>query len=244
MELDIGRHCSVQECQQNDFLPFICDCCENVFCLDHRSYPAHECPRAGAKDHRIIHCPLCRSTIQLRDTEDPNITWERHASSNCNPSLYESRRKKKKKRCAVVGCKEVLGTSNKVQCGACRIETCLRHRFPSDHKCSSIRTSSSARGGAAASSSSMFTCKRKKRSTTTVSATTEKCPICDKKFRYVSQLVAHVEREHEESSPEVCPQCHMEFASIEALIRHAEQRHSNAISVSQGSNGSSECSIM
>jgi hypothetical protein len=31
-----------------DFLPFTCDCCSNVFCLEHRSYDAHRCPKAGA----------------------------------------------------------------------------------------------------------------------------------------------------------------------------------------------------
>lgn len=136
MELDhIGAHCHVQECHQKDFLPFDCDACGNKFCLDHRSYPSHDCPRAESKDHRIIHCPVCRGTIHLKDNEDPNITWEIHSQSNCRPDQYQEKKKKKKERCGAEGCREILLASNVVQCTSCHVKVCLRHRFPSDHDC-------------------------------------------------------------------------------------------------------------
>ncbi|XP_035530026.1 AN1-type zinc finger protein 1 [Morone saxatilis] len=42
-ELDIGQHCQVDPCSRKDFLPFVCDCCSGVFCLEHRSREAHSC---------------------------------------------------------------------------------------------------------------------------------------------------------------------------------------------------------
>ncbi|XP_007185171.1 AN1-type zinc finger protein 1 isoform X2 [Balaenoptera acutorostrata] len=43
-ELDVGRHCQVEQCRQRDFLPFVCDGCSGIFCLEHRSRESHSCP--------------------------------------------------------------------------------------------------------------------------------------------------------------------------------------------------------
>nr|XP_058899584.1 AN1-type zinc finger protein 1 isoform X3 [Kogia breviceps] len=43
-ELDIGRHCRLEQCRQRDFLPFVCDGCSGIFCLEHRSRESHSCP--------------------------------------------------------------------------------------------------------------------------------------------------------------------------------------------------------
>nr|XP_046227034.1 AN1-type zinc finger protein 1 [Scatophagus argus] len=48
-ELDIGKHCQIDTCNQKDFLPFVCDCCSGVFCLEHRSREAHSCPEEPVK---------------------------------------------------------------------------------------------------------------------------------------------------------------------------------------------------
>ncbi|XP_072514595.1 AN1-type zinc finger protein 1 [Salminus brasiliensis] len=48
-ELDIGKHCEIQSCKQKDFLPFVCDSCSGVFCLDHRSRDSHSCPEVSVK---------------------------------------------------------------------------------------------------------------------------------------------------------------------------------------------------
>ncbi|XP_057353916.1 AN1-type zinc finger protein 1 isoform X3 [Manis pentadactyla] len=43
-ELDVGQHCQVEHCRQRDFLPFVCDGCSGIFCLEHRSRESHSCP--------------------------------------------------------------------------------------------------------------------------------------------------------------------------------------------------------
>lgn len=43
-ELEIGKHCQVDSCNLKDFLPFVCDSCSGVYCLEHRSREAHSCP--------------------------------------------------------------------------------------------------------------------------------------------------------------------------------------------------------
>ncbi|XP_025025144.1 AN1-type zinc finger protein 1 isoform X2 [Python bivittatus] len=52
-ELDIGKHCGVEECKQLDFLPFVCDGCSGVFCIQHRSRPAHGCSEANLKNKNM-----------------------------------------------------------------------------------------------------------------------------------------------------------------------------------------------
>nr|XP_036853963.1 AN1-type zinc finger protein 1 isoform X3 [Manis javanica] len=43
-ELDVGQHCEAEHCRQRDFLPFVCDGCSGIFCLEHRSRESHSCP--------------------------------------------------------------------------------------------------------------------------------------------------------------------------------------------------------
>ncbi|XP_028925199.1 AN1-type zinc finger protein 1 [Ornithorhynchus anatinus] len=51
-ELEIGRQCRVERCRRRDFLPFICDGCSGVFCLEHRSRESHDCPEVNIKPER------------------------------------------------------------------------------------------------------------------------------------------------------------------------------------------------
>lgn len=48
-ELDIGRRCQVDSCHLKDFLPFVCDACGGVFCLEHRSRDTHSCSEESVK---------------------------------------------------------------------------------------------------------------------------------------------------------------------------------------------------
>ncbi|XP_023275798.1 AN1-type zinc finger protein 1 isoform X2 [Seriola lalandi dorsalis] len=48
-EFDIGKHCQIDSCNIKDFLPFVCDSCSGVFCLEHRSREAHSCPEEPVK---------------------------------------------------------------------------------------------------------------------------------------------------------------------------------------------------
>ena len=43
-ELDIGRHCSFENCNQLDFLPIECDKCDQIFCKIHYVCESHNCP--------------------------------------------------------------------------------------------------------------------------------------------------------------------------------------------------------
>ncbi|XP_077208147.1 AN1-type zinc finger protein 1 [Paroedura picta] len=52
-ELEIGRHCAVEGCRQLDFLPFVCDGCSQVFCLQHRSRSAHGCSEVNLKSEEV-----------------------------------------------------------------------------------------------------------------------------------------------------------------------------------------------
>lgn len=106
-----------------DFLPFECDRCGGKYCLNHRSYAAHECPEATKGDREVIQCPLCLGSIELIDGEDPNVTFERHSATDCEPEAYQEKKKKKKLKCAQ--CNERLNLTNKTVCQTCGSNLCL-----------------------------------------------------------------------------------------------------------------------
>ena len=135
--MSIGHHCAVPNCGQVDFLPFRCDCCGKTFCLEHRTYEAHNCPNAGSKQTEIIVCPLCALAIKLRPGEDANHAFERHQREGCDTQNYA--RVHKKRTCPVDKCREKLTSVNSYTCKDCGTEICLKHRLPSDHKCKEIQ---------------------------------------------------------------------------------------------------------
>lgn len=139
---DTGAHCSIPECRQRDFLPFTCDQCSQVFCLDHFRYASHGCPSAGGRDNRVLVCPLCEKGVRLVPEEDPNLTWDRHVREGCVPTARAQGAAKKAK-CPVPGCKELLTSSGSVCCGRCGLRTCLRHRFEEDHSCAALAATAS-----------------------------------------------------------------------------------------------------
>uniref|UniRef100_G1T7L5 Inositol monophosphatase 1 n=1 Tax=Oryctolagus cuniculus TaxID=9986 RepID=G1T7L5_RABIT len=87
-ELDIGQHCQVEHCRQRDFLPFVCDGCSGIFCLEHRSKESHGCPEVTIINDRLktdthksfpcsfkdcterelvaVLCPYCEKNFCLR----------------------------------------------------------------------------------------------------------------------------------------------------------------------------------
>ncbi|KAL8130614.1 hypothetical protein V2J09_019769 [Rumex salicifolius] len=132
---DLGRHCQHPDCNQLDFLPFTCDGCKFVFCLEHRSFKSHECPKSDHNSRKVIICELCSTSIETtgRDGEDEKAILERHEKSkDCNPL------KKKKPKCPAKRCREVLTFSNTAICKSCHGKVCLKHRFPADHSCNSM----------------------------------------------------------------------------------------------------------
>ncbi|XP_015969517.1 zinc finger AN1 and C2H2 domain-containing stress-associated protein 11 [Arachis duranensis] len=130
---NLGKHCSVSDCKLIDFLPFTCDRCNQIYCLEHRSYIKHNCTKPNKHDVTVVICPLCAKGVRLIPDQDPNITWENHVNTECDPSNYEKATKKKK--CPAPGCREVLVFSNTIKCRDCMIDHCLKHRFGPAHKC-------------------------------------------------------------------------------------------------------------
>ncbi|KAF7135884.1 hypothetical protein RHSIM_Rhsim08G0061400 [Rhododendron simsii] len=129
---DLGAHCQDPECNQLDFLPFKCDSCRKVFCLDHRSYKSHNCPKSDPQNRKVLVCETCSTSIETTgcDKDDEKALLDRHEKSgDCDP------KKKKKPTCAVRRCREVLRFSNTSVCKSCQIKVCLKHRFPDDHSC-------------------------------------------------------------------------------------------------------------
>ncbi|XP_053569144.1 AN1-type zinc finger protein 1 [Bombina bombina] len=98
-ELEIGEHCGFEHCGQLDFLPFICDGCSRVFCLQHRSRDAHGCPLVSlCNDHvkttentlypctfrdciekELVQmlCPYCEKHFCLRHRHQPDHECEK-----------------------------------------------------------------------------------------------------------------------------------------------------------------------
>ncbi|OMO68850.1 Zinc finger, AN1-type [Corchorus capsularis] len=134
---DLGKHCQNSDCHQLDFLPFKCDGCNKVFCLEHRSYKSHECPKSDHKSRKVIVCEICSTSIEItgKEEEEKKVLERHEKSGDCDP------RKKKKPTCPVRRCKETLTFSNTSVCKTCQLKVCLKHRFPADHACSQQKAS-------------------------------------------------------------------------------------------------------
>lgn len=127
---DLGTHCQRPDCNQLDFLPFKCDGCLKVFCLEHRSCKSHKCPKSDINSRKVFVCETCSVSIEMIARESEKAIQEKHhKSGDCDP------KKKKKPTCAVRRCKEILSFSNTSTCKTCHIKVCLKHRFPADHAC-------------------------------------------------------------------------------------------------------------
>ncbi|XP_028771135.1 zinc finger AN1 domain-containing stress-associated protein 12 [Neltuma alba] len=129
---DLGRHCQHDDCNLLDFLPFTCDGCHQVFCLEHQSYKSHNCPKADHIGRKVVVCEVCSMSIETTGHvgEDEKAILERHEKlGDCDP------KKKKKPTCPVKRCKEILTFSSTSTCKTCHVKVCLKHRFPADHAC-------------------------------------------------------------------------------------------------------------
>lgn len=86
----VGSHCDFVGCNQQDFLPFQCDCCGDIHCADHRRPPDHKCRTGGpVDDNFVIMCPICQARLSMKGTGNSEATaetiWNRHVDSgDCN----------------------------------------------------------------------------------------------------------------------------------------------------------------
>ncbi|KAI3474851.1 hypothetical protein Pfo_030162 [Paulownia fortunei] len=115
---DLGSHCQHSDCHQLDFLPF------TVFCLEHRSYKSHDCPKSDVGSRKVLVCEICSAAIETTG--------------------HDGGTRRKFWRCTKSQVTEVLTFSNTAACKTCRIKICLKHRFPADHACEQLRLSSTS----------------------------------------------------------------------------------------------------
>ncbi|GKV32587.1 hypothetical protein SLEP1_g41181 [Rubroshorea leprosula] len=246
---DLGKHCSVDDCKQIDFLPFTCDRCRQVYCLEHRSYIKHHCPKADKKDVTVVVCPLCAKGVRLNPDEDPNITWEAHVNIECDPSNYDKVRRKKK--CPVPGCREVLTFSNTIKCRDCTRDHCLKHRFGPDHKCPGPKKPNSGLqfisllnrsrkeeprpNRASSTSSSRWSSILNAASTARASAEARMAKLSGEISQVWKSARDGMGQGSSSSSSssgragigemEECPQCGAKFSSVTTLVEHVEKEH-------------------
>ncbi|KAM0943648.1 putative transcription factor C2H2 family [Dioscorea sansibarensis] len=248
---DLGKHCSVEDCKLIDFLPFTCDRCSQVFCLQHRSYSKHLCPNANLQDVTVLVCPLCAKGVHLVPNQDPNITWESHVNTDCDPSNYQKATKKRK--CPVPGCKEILTFSNTIRCRDCTQEHCLKHRFGPDHKCpgpkkpdssfpfisllrsqksesvtnrsSNVPVRSQSSNGSSWWGSGLVNAA----SSVRASAESSLQRLSDVTAQALQKAKEGMSQNNSNALVEQCPQCPAKFSSVSALIEHSERNHNRGI---------------
>lgn len=134
MELPhLGHNCSEPTCKKLDFLPIRCDACKEIFCCEHYQFKNHNCPKSYIKDNQVPICPLCNIPIPIKFGESPDVIVGAHIDNDCQSDPAKSRRKVFTNRCNFKGCKkkEIIP----VICNDCKLNFCLKHRFPDDHKC-------------------------------------------------------------------------------------------------------------
>jgi uncharacterized C2H2 Zn-finger protein len=214
-----------------------------VFCLEHRGYIKHSCPKADRQDVTVVVCPLCAKGVRLIPDEDPNISWETHVNTECDPSNYEKVTKKKK--CPVPGCREILTFSNTIKCRDCLVNHCLKHRFGPDHKCpgpkkpetgfpfmgllSRSRKEESKPNRAPTSSSpkwatSFFNAASTVRASAEAGMTRLGNEI-SQKLQIARDGVGQSSSSGGGIGQEECPQCGVKFSSVTTLVEHVEKVH-------------------
>ena len=127
---DLGKHCQHDGCRQLDFLPYTCNACNNIYCLEHRTYTDHKCTKAHEKDRLANLCPLCEKPVTVTKGQDINQVMDRHIQSGCKD---EVKGRVYSNRCTFKGCKQ--SELVPIKCKQCTHQFCLKHRSPLDHKC-------------------------------------------------------------------------------------------------------------
>ena len=72
--LGLGRHCHHSDCHQLDFLPFRCNKCSRVYCLEHRRCQA--CSSGADDETTVLLCPLCAKAIKVIPGQDPELIFD------------------------------------------------------------------------------------------------------------------------------------------------------------------------
>lgn len=183
--------------------------------------------------------PVCAKALKVQDGEDPNVTYDRHARSECDPSNYA--KVHNKARCPVPGCREKLTSINAFTCKECGGEVCLKHRLATDHACPGKSASSPAWAAAdrmrqslkgifgsnngssdtvaAAPAASQ---KPKAASSSGQSKLNPAAAIATASANVLNQLM-----DYRKQRTEQCPRCSERFRTVQALIDHASTAHAD-----------------
>ena len=152
----VGAHCDERGCHQLDFLPFTCDKCRLTFCLDHRDPSHHSCTFDVTAQRVMPVCPVCSQYVFVAADDSVDARVNAHILSGCKEHLMKHVKSVVKARQSVaLRCDYVDGCHNKqgyatMQCKRCKLQYCLSHRFPEQHKCASLTSSSTSHPAATA----------------------------------------------------------------------------------------------
>ena len=76
---DLGKHCKL--CKQQDFLPFMCDHCNEWFCKDHRTETDHQCPVMNSKNIETTKTKVKKSKKCIKCKEPQLVPYR---CTDCN----------------------------------------------------------------------------------------------------------------------------------------------------------------
>lgn len=96
---------------------------------DHFSYQKHKCTSIHKKDVQVPACPLCGEPVPTPRGVSPDMTVGQHIDQYCKSDKTKIFTNK----CSFRGCKKKELVP--IQCGACSLNFCLRHRHVTDHEC-------------------------------------------------------------------------------------------------------------
>ncbi|KAF2073296.1 hypothetical protein CYY_005395 [Polysphondylium violaceum] len=125
----VGVHCNLKDCHLLDFLPFTCDGCRKLYCVEHKDYAEHSCPSPPViKGGCTVTCDKCDTILPVPFGKDDTFVLRTHISQGCKkkPSINQHK-------CTFEGCSK--SESIKILCPQCKNNFCLKHRFERDHKC-------------------------------------------------------------------------------------------------------------
>eukprot|EP01041_Mallomonas_annulata_P011418 gene11418-23888_t len=246
---NLGTHCEFDTCRQKDFLPFKCDACKFILCLEHRSYASHNCSATGAKDMTSVDCPVCGKGIKLSKADNPDLIWETHFQHEC--SQQPSSTKSQASKCPALGCRTTLGPSNTFRCPKCHKQVCLQHRTPEDHSCSALPTKKPSDNIKANKNINTQDTKLNTSSNTTTSHATKKINKTNdpqnslygtadrRKKTGTTNVIQSMNSTTEQNVNLECPICGMNFIDQEILVTHVNFEHNELASSNNDSATSS-----
>ncbi|KAJ2550177.1 zinc finger, AN1-type domain [Coemansia sp. RSA 1933] len=140
---DLGKNCSLDECNKLDYLAVECPYCKHFFCDDHWRTQKHNCAKKHlVKDRQVPACPICGEIIATNPDEQPDVVIDRHIEAGCTRKSKLSSKKGSSSGggCAAKGC--TTKTHAWTICDSCTNRYCLKHRYPDVHDCQPMRASS------------------------------------------------------------------------------------------------------